>query len=191
MQCLPGQDNPIRNDMTNRYDTSSNPEDQFQPGSNNKVLLNKCGITDSDEMDGIEFDALVKFQKRLFNELTLDTKITAEILCAWHQEWLGGIYEWAGEYRSVNMSKDDFVFAASHLIPKLMSDYERNYLVVHTPCRAMHQPSLVEAMAVCHIEFIIIHPHRDGNGRLGRVLATVMALQADMPLLDFEILERD
>lgn len=44
-------------------------------------------------------------------------------------------------------------------------------------------------MAICHVEFIIIHPFRDGNGRLGRLLTTVMALQAGMPVLDFEPIE--
>ncbi len=34
-------------DMPDRYDTSGTPEGQFQPGSDNNVLLNKLGIKDS------------------------------------------------------------------------------------------------------------------------------------------------
>lgn len=44
---------------------------------------------------------------------------------------------------------------------------------------------MIEALAVCHVELIIIHPFREDNGRLARVLATIMALQSGMPLLDF------
>ena len=55
----------------------------------------------------------------------------------------------------------------------------------------MTKDELVPAMALCHVEFIIIHPFRDGNGRLGRLLTTVMALQASMPALDFEQIEKD
>jgi len=55
----------------------------------------------------------------------------------------------------------------------------------------MNDEELIKAIAECHVEFIVIHPFREGNGRLGRVLSTVMALQADMPVLDFSILEKN
>ena len=45
--------------MPDRYDTSSCPEGQFLPGSDDKVLLNKLCITDPAEMDEIELDLLV------------------------------------------------------------------------------------------------------------------------------------
>ncbi len=36
-----------------------------------------------------------------------------------------------------------------------------------------------------HAELALIHPFRDGNGRVARLLATLMALQAELPPLDF------
>jgi len=38
-------------------------------------------------------------------------------------------------------------------------------------------------------ELMLIHPFREGNGRLGRILATLMALQAGLPVLDFSELD--
>ena len=177
--------------MPDRYDTSGNPEAQYQPDSDNKVLLNKLGISDPHEMEGTEFDCLVKFQVALFDEFPVDQQITANDLCEWHRSWLGSIYEWAGNYRTVTMSKDGFPFAAVPQLPSLMLKLDQGYLQKYTPCSEMERDELVNAMTLCHVEFIIIHPCRDGNGRLGRLLTTVMALQAGMPPLDFEPIEKD
>ena len=43
----------------------------------------------------------------------------------------------------------------------------------------------VQALALTHAEFVLIHPFREGNGRLVRLLNTVMALQAGLPALDY------
>lgn len=39
-----------------------------------------------------------------------------------------------------------------------------------------------------HAELVIIHPFREGNGRCARILASIMALQAGLPILDFSII---
>ena len=39
-------------------------------------------------------------------------------------------------------------------------------------------------MGEAHVELVLIHPFRDGNGRIARALSTLMALQAGLPLLD-------
>lgn len=36
-----------------------------------------------------------------------------------------------------------------------------------------------------HTELVLIHPFREGNGRVARILATLMGLQAGLPALDF------
>lgn len=177
--------------MPDRYVTKGNPEGEFEPGSDSLVLKNKLGITDVEAMEGKELDVLLAFQMTLFDRFPMEKVINVQDLCEWHREWLGDIYSWAGNYRTVNLSKGDFLFAASHRIPELMNDYQRRYLASFTPCLDMQEDELVNAMAICHLEYILIHPFRDGNGRLGRLLCTVMALQANMPVLDFELIEKD
>jgi cell filamentation protein len=102
-----------------------------------------------------------------------------------HQLWLGDIYPWAGEYRRVNLGKGGFQFANAQLIPNLMREWERGPLAKYTPCNTFDPARLAQAMAVVHAELILIHPFREGNGRVARLLALLMGLQADLPAVDF------
>ena len=45
--------------------------------------------------------------------------------------------------------------------------------------------AIAAALAIVHAELILIHPFRDGNGRLARMLSTLMGLQARLPLWSF------
>jgi cell filamentation protein len=38
---------------------------------------------------------------------------------------------------------------------------------------------------VVHVELVLIHPFREGNGRLARMLSILMGWQAGLPSLDF------
>jgi len=93
--------------------------------------------------------------------------------------------QWAGDERSVNMSKGDFHFAAAAQIPQLLAKFEREYLCCYTPCHSYADEQLVEAVAIVHVELILTHPFRDGNGRISRLLADVMMGQAGYPPLDY------
>ena len=55
----------------------------------------------------------------------------------------------------------------------------------------MDDEQLIEAIAIVQAEFILIHPFREGNGRIARLLANVMALQANNPELDFSSWDRN
>jgi cell filamentation protein len=175
--------------MTDRYEAGHTVEGQFQERSDETVLKNKLGIIDSNEMDEIELGLLVQLTDVVIDDITLEETLTADDLSEWHRRWLGNVYDWAGRYRSVNMGKAEFHFAAAHLIPNLMKTFEKQFLSVYMPCRTMDNETLIDALAKVHIEFILIHPFREGNGRLSRLLANIMALQADQPMLDFSVME--
>ena len=86
------------------------------------------------------------------------------------------------------MSKDGFPFAAPAFIPQLMAELEQHFLMIHTPCRG-DDITIAHALAVVHVELVLIHPFRDGNGRVSRMLAMLMALQAGVPILNFDNME--
>ena len=158
---------------------------QYQAGSNKQVLANKLDIIETADMDEAEFILLEKlYREVLVNNLPLNSIKIADIK-NWHRRWLGNIYECAGEERSVNLTKDDFQFATASQIPRLLEKFEDDYLNRLTPCNHFNREQLIEAIAIIHIEFILIHPFREGNGRLSRLLANVMAVQAGLSPLDY------
>lgn len=136
-------------------------------------------------MDDAEASALKAAMETFVTIYDEGHRFTSEDICRMHRRWLGGVYAWAGSYRQVNVSKDGFPFAAANRVPALMEDYSRNVLARRTPCRAVERAEIASALAETHVELVLIHPFREGNGRIARVLATLMALQAGLPPLDF------
>lgn len=172
-----------------RYDVSNLAEAQWQPGSRGRVLRNLLGITRKREMDRLEADAQVAAFRTLIAEYGVSHRFTAGDICRMHKVWLGGIYPWAGSWRQVNLSKGELPFAAAAQLPKLMDELEKGPLSQFTPCRQAERGTVAHGMAVVHTELMLIHPFRDGNGRVGRMLAALMGLQAGFPLLDFSLIK--
>jgi len=73
----------------------------------------------------------------------------------------------------------------AHTIPTLMDELERKQLRKYNPCLFENRDEIAQALAEVHLELMLIHPFREGNGRLRRLLATLTALQAGLPVLDF------
>lgn len=163
---------------------------EYQPGSNDGVLANKLGLTTTDEIENAELILLNQLYQKVLNEELPQGALSTAVLKGWHRRWLSPIYAWAGEERSVNMAKGDFQFAAAAQIPKLLQTLDEQYLARYTPCHDMADDQLIEAIAVTHVEFILVHPFREGNGRLARLLADVMAVQAGYGPLDYSSWDR-
>jgi cell filamentation protein len=153
------------------------------------VLRNLLGIQRVGDMQQAESEALLMAQQAAVERYADDQRFTAADICDMHRLWLGPIYAWAGEYRSVNVGKGGFQFAHAPLIPRLMVELERGPLAQWTPCLPTGDAKLAHAIAVVHAELILIHPFRDGNGRAARLVALLMGLQAGLPPLDFSPLD--
>ena len=173
-----------------RYQATG-PQAEWQPGSNERVLRNKANITDPALMDEAELALLLQLYEFVMREQFPKRRLNVVDLIEWHRLWLGNLYVWAGQERSVNIAKGDFHFAAAAQISRLLVGFERDALHRYTPCEGMVDDALAKAIAVCHVELILIHPFREGNGRLSRLLADVMAVQAGREPLDYSRWDAD
>lgn len=85
------------------------------------------------------------------------------------------------------MSKPNMRFASALQIPKLAQTFEARYLPRFTALTDMNDQQLITLLAEVHVEFILIHPFREGNGRISRLLLDVMAVKAGAQPLDYSL----
>lgn len=137
-------------------------ESYFYPGTT--TLKNKLGITDHDELKAKE--AEISFEKLVeLYENPIQGNFDKEHLKKIHKYILGDLFEWAGEYRYVNMSKQtDF------------TEYQNIDIYLDDLLKTMHQDLkqvktkeyLAMFLATYYVHLIQIHPFREGNGRSTR-----------------------
>ena len=166
--------------MASKRHLVAGSESEFQPGSRCRVLRNLLGITRVREMEEAESQALMVAQQAALKIYGPDHRFTPTDICRLHRMWLGSIYPWAGNYRTVDMGKAGFQFAHAPLIPRLMAGLGKGVLRRHTPCGSATDVTVARSLAEVHAELILVHPFRDGNGRLARLLALLMACQAGL-----------
>lgn len=173
---------------SNRYTVPENED--TEPGSNGEVLKNFHKIISREQIEELEEEELGRAELELIDIYDLEHQFTAEDICDIHELWLGDIYPSAGKYRTVGMSRDGFPFAASSQIPKLMTEFEKKILSSYTPCHYLDTDELAYALSVVHVELIVIHPFREGNGRTARLLADLMAIQSNRSPMNFQYIDQ-
>lgn len=170
------------NRSPSRYNTATGVEGEYQPGSHGRVLRNNKGITRKSDMDREEIESLVAAQTMYLHKIEENTVFTADLICQMHRDWLGALYPWAGRYRTVELSKSGFSWPPAQRVSANMQAFETGLLAEKTPCRPGNIDRILMDVAMVHAELLLIHPFREGNGRLARWLSELMFLQAGLPM---------
>ncbi|MFT4246754.1 MAG: Fic family protein [Pseudomonas sp.] len=148
--------------MRDKYGVGDDPD--CYPGTN--VLRNKLGIQDEHVLQ--EAEAAFAAASAESIELHLGP-FTLEYLCQLHRALFRDVYEWAGDLRTVDISKGTTRFCtcarivpeATRLLGLLDSEPLSNAL---DPADGMLR------IAELYGELNLVHPFREGNGRTQRLL---------------------
>jgi cell filamentation protein len=179
-----------RGEHISRYTTPTGSEARFEPGSRGRVLVNRLGICRKPALDRAEYEALLRAKEAYVTIITTTTRFTGELIRRMHLDWLGGIYDWAGRYRSVDVEKGGFRWPPAVRVPENMGRFEAELLARNTPCRPAEVAAVARSIAEVHADFLLIHPFREGNGRMARWIGELMALQAGLAIPDFGFMGR-
>jgi cell filamentation protein len=166
--------------MTPRRHATAGSEAEFQPGSRGRVLRNFLGVARVREMEEAEAQALAVTQAAALKMYGRGHRFRPADIRRLHRMWLGSIYPWAGNYRTVNVTRGGLHFAHAPLIPRLMVNFGKETLRSNTPCREGAAVPVARSLAAVHAQLILIHPFRDGNARLARLVTVLMAAQAGL-----------
>jgi len=98
-------------------------------------------------------------------------------LRAIHKRIFQDVYEWAGLFRTVNISKDGHLFGAAGFIEGALRDVFQK-LFLESYLRELDRESFSDCAGFFLGEINAAHPFREGNGRAQREFIRELTLQA-------------
>lgn len=151
------------------------------------VLRNKADIRDQAALDAFEADATAVRMLELIDN-PIQGVFDLKHLCAIHRYLFQDVYDWAGEIRTVDISRGESRFANFGLIEGYL-DQQLRGLSTENFFRGMEPERFVARLAHCMGEINAAHPFREGNGRVQRLFCAQLADQAGY-FIDFETVDQ-
>lgn len=145
------------------------------------VITNKLGITDSPtlarEEERISKKSATRlFEQNLLNNMSSGTWTTLQNI---HKILFQDIYDFAGELRTVNMSKGNFRFVPVMYLSEAVKTIE-----------SMPQNSFDEIVEK-YVEMNVAHPFREGNGRSMRLWLDHMLCTELLKTIDWSQVDKE
>jgi cell filamentation protein len=153
------------------------PDPYLIPGT--VVLQNKLGISDFDELEQAVADIGDAMAYRLFDK---NTPVPAT-LAGWravHKAMFGSVFEWAGDFRNVNIRKsgdDDSSDGFFAPYGRLVADGQRAVRNLENTVRRIQTAKIsliADNLADVYDQLKYLHPFREGNGRSQKVFFSLV-----------------
>lgn len=155
---------------------SDGDDPYFYPGTD--VLRNKANLRNKLALDRFE---RVRTSWRMWSQATPEIPVSANGYKALHEHIFQDVYDWAGEYRTVNLAKDRSLFCLAPHIDDMM-ECQFNAIEAEGKLRQMAIDHFARRVAAHVAELNAIHPFREGNGRTLRLFIAELARQAGRQL---------
>ena len=145
------------------------------------ALENKLGLTNSASLAREEERISKKKAMELFENGILDNLPAGKFstLQTIHKYLFGDIYDFAGELRTVNISKGNFRFAPLMYLESALENIDK-----------MPQSNFDEIVEK-YVEMNIAHPFREGNGRSARIWLDHILKNEISKVIDWSKVDKD
>lgn len=148
------------------------------------------GILPHFKIVALEKEGVVKAQQYILRLSKSKVNITPELICRVHKEGFHFIFPvWAGEFRKVNVKVGSYdpphFDQVSQLVKSLCDDLsERSkYLSSENNNEERFLDEVIPLLAWFQHRIVWIHPFKDYNGRIARLLTNLLALNLNLPII--------
>ncbi|MGL1891625.1 MAG: Fic family protein [Spirochaetaceae bacterium] len=148
--------------ISNKYGTDEDPYCY----KNTDVLINKLDIKSNKILEKIEEEITILAADEIE---FLAPPYNLEYWINIHKSLFEDLYSWAGEFRSLNITKGSTVFCNPLYIDNELIRIFNN-LECNNYFMSLSYTELIPQLAELYIELNVIHPFREGNGRSQRIL---------------------
>lgn len=147
------------------------------------------GILPRSEIVKLEAEGIKKAQQYIIKLSNLKTKITPRVILDIHKIGFGFIFpDWAGKFRTIEVTVGDYepphYSKISELVKNLCDDLAERLKHLPSPQNEeIFLSELITLLAWFQHRFVWIHPFRDYNGRVARLLTNLILLNLEFPIL--------
>ena len=121
-----------------------------------------------------------------------ESKITPDRICNIHKQGFGFIFpDWAGKFRTEDVTVGEYEPPHYSKIPELVKNLceDLEERLKHIPSSKEERQFLTQIISLLswfQHRFVWIHPFKDYNGRVARLLTNLLALNLGLPTLEIK-----
>ncbi|MDO8990718.1 MAG: Fic family protein [Sideroxyarcus sp.] len=150
--------------------------DIYLPGTD--IPRNRLEIEEPDLLHEVEGTLLQQAYTRFISELDPSARFDESYFKALHRDTYESLYDWAGHYRTVDMSKSGSLFCRAAYLEqesrRIFHRLEQEQYLKQAASGTLEQFS--ERLAHYQSELIALHPFYELNGRITRLFFDLIAV---------------
>jgi cell filamentation protein len=157
----------------------------YLPGTD--IPKNRLGIEAPELLHEVEATLLQQAYTRFINELEPSVRFDENYFKALHHDTYESLYEWAGLYRTVDMSKGGSLFCRAAYLEqearRIFRELEQEQYLMQAANGTVEK--FAERLAHYQSELIALHPFYELNGRITRLFFDLIAICNGYEIIDY------
>lgn len=160
--------------------------------TNDGVCINYLKSTDDEYITKQEDLKLLEVYSYLVENFDISKSFGFDEIKKWYKLIFESIYPFAGKLRTVNMSKGSGVDAWQWRLEFLnaLPDFDK-FLKEVTKKEYEDIETISQNLAKLICEFLFIHPFREGNGRVSRLICDIILAKNGLPMIGLNLKKSD